>query len=112
MQQRIAQFTAIIALSSAAMLAVTLPVHAQNLAAVPATQATISETATPAQDHVLNIRQVYDKLEAAGYTDIREIDREFNGYEVKARNREGSKVKLYVDPRSGEVIRTKMRDDD
>lgn len=105
MNTRFRQSAAIIALSSAALMAATLPVQAQNTVATP-------QVTSQAQGNWLNIRQVYDKLEAAGYTDIREIDRERGGYEAKVRDSEGRKVKLYIDPRSGEVINRRMRDDD
>ena len=109
MNTRIRQSAAIIALSSAALMAATLPAHAQNAAAnAPAAQ----QATTQVQSDWLNLRQVYDKLEAAGYTDIREIDRERGGYEAKARDSEGRKVKLYIDPRSGEVLNRKTRDND
>lgn len=58
----------------------------------------------------LNLGQIYDKLEASGYTDIREIERERDGYEVKARDSEGQSVKLYVEPLEGRIIDRKLRD--
>lgn len=60
----------------------------------------------------LTLRDIYDRVEAAGYTDIREIDRENGRYEVKANNAEGRAVKLYVDSVDGKIIKEKMRDDD
>jgi len=109
MNKRIRQSAAIIALSSAALVAATLPVQAQNTANTQGTQQTTAQAAE--QGQWLNLRQVYDKLEAAGYTDIREIDRERSGYEAKVRDGEGRKIKLYIDPRTGDVINRKTRDD-
>ena len=58
----------------------------------------------------LNLGQIYDKLEASGYTDIREIERERDGYEAKARDSEGQSVKLYIEPLEGQIIDKKFRD--
>lgn len=38
----------------------------------------------------LNLGQIHERLIAAGYTDVREIERERDGYEVKARNAQGA----------------------
>lgn len=51
----------------------------------------------------LTMHQVQVKLEAIGYRDIEEIERERNGYEAKATNAQGQRVKLAVTPRSGDV---------
>ncbi len=52
----------------------------------------------------LSIPQVHEKLEAAGYRDIEKIERERGGYEVRATDRNGARIKLLVNPRSGEVL--------
>ncbi|MNF11414.1 hypothetical protein D3C80_2126270 [compost metagenome] len=60
---------------------------------------------------MLTIRQVYDKMEAAGYRNISEIERSRkHGYEVKAYDPQGQRVKLYVDPQSGAVTRSRFDD--
>lgn len=59
----------------------------------------------------LQIPAIYHSVEAAGFTNIREIERESKGYEVKASNAEGQKVRLYVDPLSGEIIDTRIKGD-
>lgn len=64
----------------------------------------------PAGGDWLTIPQVYQKLEAAGYRDIDEIERERRGYEVHATDRDGRRVKLDVDGRSGAVIERRYRD--
>lgn len=51
----------------------------------------------------LSIRQVHDKLEAAGYRHIKKIERERGDYEVRATDRDGQRVKLYVNPQTGEI---------
>lgn len=58
----------------------------------------------------LNLGQIYDRLETAGYTDIREIERERDGYEAKARDSDGQSIKLYVEPLEGQIIDKKFRD--
>ena len=74
-------------------------------AAPRAAQAT--QTAAPA----LNIRQIHDRVEAAGYVNIREIELEKYGhYEVKARNAQGDRVKLHVNAQTGEIERNRFGD--
>ena len=51
-------------------------------------------------------------MTAAGYTDVSEIEREKQGYEVKARDAQGRFVKLYINPLDGTVMKKKVRDDD
>ncbi|WKU18287.1 PepSY domain-containing protein [Advenella alkanexedens] len=75
--------------------------------ALAQTTTTQMQTA-PAQSR-LNIKQIYDKVEAAGYTNITEIDLDDNVYEVKARNQENQRVELKLDPKTGEIIKTKTK---
>ena len=78
--------------------------HAQQ------TAATAAQTAPAAAQPILNIGQIHDKLQAAGYTDIREIELEKRGfYEVKARDAQGQPVKLHVSAATGEVARSRVR---
>ena len=80
--------------------------HAQAATPAPAAPA----ATTPAAP-MLTIRQVYDKMEAAGYRNISEIERSRkHGYEVKAYDPQGQRVKLYVDPQSGAVTRSRFDD--
>jgi hypothetical protein len=51
----------------------------------------------------LSIPQVHDKLEAAGYRNVEKIEREHGGYEVRATDRSGTRVKLTVNPQTGEI---------
>ena len=55
----------------------------------------------------LNIRDIYDRLEAAGYRDMREIEWDNGHYEVKASNAQGQRVKLYVNASTGAVEKTR-----
>lgn len=71
-----------------------------------------SDTAQPAATaKLLTIGEVHDKLVAQGYRDIEEIDREGRGFEVKAADAEGRRVKLDVDGVTGEVRDTRTKSD-
>ena len=58
----------------------------------------------------LSIAEIVARLDAAGYRDIHEIEREHGRYEVEGRDAGGNPVELVVDARTGEVLRSK-RDD-
>ncbi|MBB1596656.1 PepSY domain-containing protein [Achromobacter sp. UMC46] len=101
---RIQHTLAALAIGASALVAGTAA-HAQ--AAVPAATPAATAPAAP----MLTIRQVYDKMEAAGYRNISEIERSRkHGYEVKAYDPQGQRVKLYVDPQSGAVTRSRFDD--
>lgn len=70
------------------------------------------EPRTPpaAGDGWLSIPQVHDKLEAAGYRNIEKIERERGGYEVRATDRNGARIKLHLDAQSGAVLDRRFRD--
>lgn len=51
----------------------------------------------------LSIREVADRLDAAGYRHIEKIEREGGSYEVRATDREGRRAKLYVNPQTGDI---------
>lgn len=103
---------AAIAIALASATAATGLAYAQSQAPAtgetPTTQAAQPGTAG-AQANWLNIGQIYDKLQAAGYTDVREIEREDRGYEAKARNADGRTVKLQIDPVDGKIVGEKVR---
>lgn len=61
-----------------------------------------SHTLATATPH-LNIRDVYNRLEAAGYREIREIEWDDGRYEAEASNAQGARVKLYVNASTGTV---------
>lgn len=102
MNKTIRQSLAIVALTGTALMATTVPTHAQTPNTAQETQQ--GNQATPGKGQWLTIKEVYDKLTVAGYTDIREIERERGGYEAKVRDNTGRKAKLYIDPRTGDVI--------
>ena len=83
-----------------------VPAFAQN-AATPATAT--APAAPAAQSNWMSLKDVQTKLEAAGYTDFREIEREKNKYEVKATDPQGQRVELDVDPVTGDVLKTEVK---
>lgn len=102
---RIQKTLAALAIGASALVAGTA-VQAQTATPAPAAPAATAPAAP-----MLTIRQVYDKMEAAGYRNISEIERSRkHGYEVKAYDPQGQRVKLYVDPQSGAVTRSRFDD--
>ncbi len=57
----------------------------------------------------LSIPQVHEKLEAAGYRNVEKIERERGGYEARAMDRNGGRIKLYVNPQTGEITNQRIR---
>lgn len=105
---RIQKTLAALAIGASSLVAGTAA-HAQ--AAAPAATAPAAAAAVNPASPMLTIRQVYDKMEAAGYRNISEIERSSkHGYEVKAYDPQGQRVKLYVDPQSGAVTRSRFDD--
>lgn len=99
MQHNIRRFLVAIAAGSAVVWGA---VQAQPSApAAPAAQA-------PAAAQ-LTVRDVYDRMETAGYRDIREIEWDHGRYEVKASNAQGERVKLYVNATTGAVESSRIR---
>lgn len=57
------------------------------------------------------VSDIIARLSAQGYTDIGKVEREDGDrFEVKARNTDGQRVELYVDARTGEILKTKRED--
>ena len=81
--------------------AVVFPALAQSAAETPATTAASR----------LNIAQIHDKLAAAGYTSIDEIERKRDDYEVKATDAEGRRVELRVDAATAKILKTEVKRD-
>lgn len=77
--------------------------------AAPAPAPVAAPAAPTAAGPALNIRQIHDRLEAAGYREIREIELSGSRYEVKARNAQGERVKLEVNATTGAVERSRTR---
>lgn len=57
----------------------------------------------------LSIGQIHDKLEAAGYRQIEKIERERGGYEARATDRNGERIKLHLNPQTGEIVGQRAR---
>lgn len=105
MLNRFRQSTLVLALGAAALITAAGIAHAQ-----PA-PAAATPPAAAATAPWLTLGQIYDTLIAAGYTDVREIERERSGYEAKARDREGRWVELHLEPISGNIIDQRVRRD-
>ena len=86
---------------------------AQTPASAPAlgTPAPAAQVAPAAARHApqLTIRHIYDRVEAAGYRDQREIEWSDGRYEVKARDSQGERVKLQVDGHTGAIVRSRIQ---
>jgi hypothetical protein len=59
--------------------------------------------APAAERQWLSIGQVHQKLEAAGFRNVEKIEREHGVYEARATDRNGARVKLYINPQTGEL---------
>jgi hypothetical protein len=57
----------------------------------------------------LSIPQIHDKLDVAGYRNIEKIEREDGVYEARATNGHGERVKLYLNPQTGEFMDRQQR---
>ena len=93
----------LIGLAACSALALGLAQAQSEAPAQPAPPAQATAPGTPP----LTIRDIYDRVEAAGYLDVREIEWDSGRYEVKARNAQGERVKLYINAYSGAVERTR-----
>lgn len=62
-----------------------------------------SRSAPAAERQWLSIGQVHQKLEAAGFRNVEKIEREHGLYEARATDRNGVRVKLHINPQTGEV---------
>lgn len=93
------------------LLACGLPAAAQLAEpAAPALAASAASAASTASAS-MSIAQVIERLASTGYRDIKEVERKSDKlYEVKTRDAKGRWVELYVDARSGEVLRTELDD--
>jgi len=60
----------------------------------------------------LSMEEIVSILRKQGLGEVYEVEREWGSYEVKIRDPQGTKLKLYVDSKTGEVLRQKRDDDD
>ena len=63
-----------------------------------------NRTARAGEHQWLSIPQVHERLEAAGYRNVEKIERERGGYEARATDRNGERIKLHVNPQTGEIM--------
>lgn len=67
---------------------------------------------TQATGQELSAKQIIEKLESAGYTQIHDVEKDDGVWEVDAVNSAGERVELDVDPVSGKIIRERPDDND
>lgn len=72
--------------------------------------AATAQTATTSAKDGMSVGQIHDKLVAEGYRDIGKIERERDAFEVKAVDKNGARVKLYLDPQTGNAIESRQKD--
>lgn len=95
-------------LAGAALLSVGTCLAAENSLADRAS-ASVAAVRGMALGPALSIRDVCDRLEKAGYREFQEVEWHDGLYKVKATASDGRFVKLYVDGRSGEVLRVRTK---
>lgn len=102
----------LLALAVAAPLAAQPAPAASAPATTPVTAAPAPAPATSAATRApMDFRQLLDLLTARGYHDVREMERKSERLvEVSLRERDGTRVELLLDARSGEVLRRKLDD--
>ena len=81
---------------------------AQSNQPAPGTGEQVAQTAPAA---AIPMEQVLAQLKAEGYSEVYEIEREHGRYEVKAKNREGRTVELYLDAATGKALQSEEDDD-
>ena len=59
--------------------------------------------APTAERQWLSIGQVHQKLETAGFRNVEKIEREHGVYEARATDRNGARVKLSINPQTGDI---------
>lgn len=64
----------------------------------------------PAQPR-LGIGEIVVRVEAQGYRDIEEVEREGDGYEICAKDAQGREVELEVNGATGRVEKVEVSDD-
>lgn len=82
-----------------------------GLAIAPAFAQTAKPVAATEAKQGMSIARIHEKLTAAGYTKIEKIERERKDFEVKATDKNGKRVKLHVDPQTGDVIDSRQKDE-
>lgn len=75
--------------------------------------AVVPGAATPtAAQPALSVADAIGRVTAQGYTDVAAVERKNDKlYEVKARDPKGQRMELYVDARTGEILKHEREDD-
>lgn len=81
------------------------PVFAQNASTA------VAGASLPSAANWLTIPELIQRLESAGYRDFEEVERESDGYEVKATDSQGRRVEIDVDPVTAKVLKTEVKHD-
>lgn len=71
-------------------------------------QITVSERSAHKHDNMGIMLKVIQKVEAAGYTHISKVERSYPHYEVKAIDQKGKRVKLKVNPATGDISKDRF----
>jgi uncharacterized membrane protein YkoI len=113
MNTRLAEWTAT-ALASAASIALAAGIAGSAIASSDDEYRDGSSYGVAGQSDVsgstLSLEELLARLKDQGYDDVYEIERERGVYEVKARNQDAWRVEIYVDPRTGDILRRKQDD--
>ncbi|MBS61936.1 PepSY domain-containing protein [Salinisphaera sp.] len=84
---------------------------AAALTAGPAVALAQNEAGANANANTKSLVDVVQMLESQDYTQIDEVDRDMDRYDVEATDPAGQRVELTIDARTGEILRSE-RDDD
>lgn len=84
---------------------------ARDQATGPAAKAATSDQGATKTEARLSLREIAAQVEAQGYRDIEEIEREGESYEVCAKDAQGREVELEVNARTGKIEKVEPCDD-
>ncbi|WP_348764994.1 PepSY domain-containing protein [uncultured Salinisphaera sp.] len=84
---------------------------AAALTAGPAIAFAQNDAGASADSNMKSLVDVVQMLESQDYTQIDEIDRDMDRYDVEATDPAGQRVELTIDGKTGEILRSE-RDDD
>ncbi len=90
-----------------ATLALTGGIFIAGATSLPAFAQENASIAT-SQSNWMSLQQLQSRLEAAGYRNFEEIERNSYKYEVIAMDPHGRRVELYVDPVTGQILKTEI----
>lgn len=71
----------------------------------PAAGDGIAQTA-PHQGAPLTVQEITSRVESQGFTNVTKVELEHGRYEVYARDGQGHRMELYVDARTGEILKS------